>query len=121
MAVAAITVNEYNKPAGVNAADVVEVTKNFNADPVVSFCEKYIGQNRTCNRDLIKKVRSGVEELSYTIHFAIVKSGNEPAKISYTFSSPDAIIISSEQEYEKAEDFVEDINFINESIEKIFA
>ena len=121
MATSAITVNDYTKPKGCDGTPVINTAQSFNANPVSSFCRNYIGTSRSCSRDLIKKIPSGVEGISYTIHFSIVKSGMNPAQILYIFSSPEGVIISSQQEYSNVADFTADINFIDKTISDIFS
>ena len=120
MAVKNITVNTYEIPSGINKSDVVTAAVRFNTNSIESYCNKYIGTDKSTRRRLIKKIVSGVEGLTYTILFVFEKAASEDAKISYTFSVDDYTIIESDQSYSSVSEFSADIEYINTSIENLF-
>ena len=96
--------------------------EKFNNNVVLVQCKKYIGTSRTCNRDLIKRVGSGIPGAIYTVHLGILKKVGKDVQVTYEFLDPeDASIIVSKQSYATVEEFEADMSYINEQIERLFA
>ena len=121
MAVANITVNSYEVPAGVEKSDVIAAAVKFNTSTIESYCNKYIGTSKSGRRKLLKKIASGVEGVVYTISFAFEKASSGDAHISYSLSVSDFVIIESDQSYSTVSEFSADIDYINTQIETVFA
>ena len=120
MAVNNITVNTYEFPQGVDKSNVITAAVKFNTNSIESYCNKYIGTGKSARRRLIKKILSGVEDLSYTISFVFEKTASGDANISYSFSDGEFIIIESTQSYSSISDFNTDMDYINSKIKALF-
>ena len=122
MTTSSIEIADYAPAEGENKANTVTVVEKFNNNVVLVQCKKYIGTSRTCNRDLIKRVGSGIPGAIYTVHLGILKKAGKDVKVTYEFLDPeDASIIVSKQSYATVEEFEADMSFINEQIERLFA
>ena len=122
MATSLIEIADYAPAEGENKANTVTVVEKFNNNVVLVQCKKYIGTTRTCNRDLIKRVGSGIPGAIYTVHLGILKKVGKDVKVTYEFLDPeDASIIVSKQSYATVEEFEADMSYINEQIERLFA
>ena len=119
MAVNDITVNTYQPPKGLNKSNVITAAVGFTKN-INSYCNKYIGTNKSNGRRLIKKIFSGIEGINYTINFSFAKESLEDANISYILSEGDNIIIESNQSYSTASELDTDIEYIILQIDKIF-
>lgn len=122
MATSLIEIADYVPAEGETKAKTVSVVEKFNNNVVLVQTKKYIGTTRTCNRDLIKRVGSGIPDAIYTVHLGILKKAGQDVKITYEFLDPDgAAIITNKQSYPTFDEFDADIKYINEQIERLFA
>lgn len=122
MATSLIEIADYAPAEGETKANTVTVVEKFNNNVVLVQCKKYIGTSRTCNRDLIKRVGSGIPGAIYTVHLGILKKAGKDVQVTYEFLDPeDASIIVSKQSYATVEEFEADMSYINEQIEGLFA
>ena len=121
MAVANITVNTYEVPAGVDKSSVVAAASKFNTNTIESYCIKYIGTSKSARKKLLKKIASGVDGVIYTISFLFEKSSSGNAQISYTLSEDDVVIIDSDQSYTTVSEFSADMSYINNQIQSVFS
>jgi len=119
MATKNIIINDYTVPVGVNKKSVRETIIKFNNNTISSFANKYIGTDKICNREMIKRISSGVEGVTYTIRFSIKKS-TATASVSYELIAHDMNIIESNQGYKVTNTFNTDMEFINNAILNIF-
>lgn len=117
MATQNIIVNDYELPEGIAEDAVKAAILNFNVETVKDYCDRYIGTDKTCNRSLVKKI-AALGNYVYMIRFTITKT-NEVASILYELSCGDQIIYNN-QEYTTIEEFDNDINFINDNVNRIF-
>ena len=122
MATSLIKIADYAPAEGETKANTITVVEKFNNNVVLVQCKKYIGTTRTCNRDLIKRVGSGIPGAIYTVHLGILKKAGKDVKVTYEFLDPEgASIIVSKQSYSTVDEFEADMNYINEQIEGLFA
>ena len=119
MAVKNIIVNDYTVPAGVQNESVIEAAIKFNTNTISKYALKYIGTEKNCTREVVKRIASGVEGVTYTIRFSIKKAG-ATATVDYEFIAPDITIILSNQGYKVASSFNTDMEYINDAITKTF-
>lgn len=121
MAQANVNVADYTPQAGVDKAYVLRTAKSFNDGNVTKYANKYIVFNKSANREIVKRIASGVDGLIYTIRFSINKRANQNATVSYLFIGEEgANVIESVQEYATAADFLADLAFIDTQLETIF-
>ena len=122
MAQANIQVADYTPAAGVDKAYVLKTAKAFNYTNVTKYAKKYIDTNKSANKEIIKRIASGVEGIVYTVRFAIRKKAGQNAEVTYLFIAEDgAEVISSVQSYASYADFETDLAFIDEQLASIFA
>lgn len=122
MATSLIKIADYVPAEGETKAKTISVVEKFNNNVVLVQTKKYIGTTRTCNRDLIKRVGSGIPDAIYTVHLGILKKVGKDVQVTYEFLDPeDASIIVSKQSYATVEEFEADMSYINEQIERLFA
>ena len=122
MATSLIEIADYAPAEGETKANTITVVEKFNNNVVLVQCKKYIGTSRTCNRDLIKRVGSGIPGAIYTVHLGILKKVGKDVNVTYEFLDPEgASIIVSKQSYSTVDEFEADMNYINEQIEGLFA
>ena len=121
MAQANIKIADYAPQEGVNKAYVIKTAKSFNSGVVTKYANKYIDTNKSANREVIKRIASGVEGITYTIRFSISKKAGESANVSYVFiGEDDASIIESVQTYATAAEFLADLAYIDTQIATLF-
>ena len=118
MAIKNIVVAEYAVPGGVDVDSVLTTALAFN-QMISDLAAKYIGQEKMCNRTLLKKIPGG-NNITYTIRFAIKKTSTL-ANVEYEFMAPGSVIISSNQGYKTFASFTTDMEFINDTIKNIFS
>lgn len=119
MATKNIIVNDYDVPTGVNKKSVRETIIKFNNTNITSFAKSFIGTDKTCNREMIKRIDSGKEGVTYTIKFSIKKT-NATATAVYKLIAHDFNIIENDQGYKVISTFNTDLEFINNAVLNIF-
>lgn len=121
MAQSNIKVADYTPAAGVNKANVVKLSDGFSSGVVTKYAKKYIDSSKASVREVIKRIASGKEGVTYTIKYHINKKANEDAEVTYLFIvEDDANMIESVQSYASSADFLNDLAFIDAQVAKIF-
>ena len=122
MAQANINIADYAPQAGVDKAYVIRTAKQFNDVNVTKYGKKYIDTNKSANKEIVKRIASGVEGVIYTIKFAVHKKAGQNAEVTYLFIAEEgANIIESVQTYATYADFKSDLDYIDTQIEALFA
>ena len=121
MAQSKIKIADYAPAAGVDKAYVIKTSDSFSAGVVTKYAKKYIETTKSVNREVIKRIASGAEELVYTVRFNIHKKAGEAATVTYLFiAEGDANIIESVQEYSTYAEFASDLEYIDAQLKVLF-
>ena len=121
MAQSKIKIADYAPAAGVDKAYVIKTSDSFSSGVVTKYAKKYIETSKSANREVIKRIASGAEELVYTVRFNIHKKAGENAVVTYLFIGEDgANIIESIQEYTTYDEFASDLEYIDAQLKVLF-
>lgn len=119
MAIKNIIVNDYTVPAGVNGENVITTAIKFLENTCTKYAVKYIGTDKNCSREVIKRIATDVSGVSYTVRFNIKKTGAE-AMVICEFIAHDIDIVLSDQAYTTVSSFNTDMEYIKTAITNTF-
>lgn len=119
MAIKNIIINDYTVPAGVNGEAVITTALKFLDNTCIKYAAKYIGTEKNCSREVVKRIATDVDGVSYTVRFNIKKTSTE-AMVICEFIAHDIDIVLSDQAYTTLSSFNTDMEYIKDAITNTF-